>query len=966
MDYSLTLNLPKTKFPMKANLVQKELELLEFWEQKCIYQKIVNRQSDCGSFVLHDGPPYANGHIHIGHAFNKILKDIIIRSKNMTGLQSSYIPGWDCHGLPIEHEVDKKLGSKKQGMSKYEIRKLCREYAQKFVEIQKKEFQRLGVFGDWEHPYLTMNHEYESAIVREFGKFVDNGGVYKGLKPVYWCPVCQTALAEAEVEYADHATPSVWVKFPILSGLRERFPELDKVASSFILIWTTTPWTLPANLAIAVHPNYEYAVCQVEGEIWLLAKDLVEKTMQMASISNYQILKTFAGTAIEGIIGQHPFYDQESPVVLASYVTLDQGTGCVHIAPGHGQEDYEVGQRYGFTPYAPVDNRGKFTQDVQYFAGLPVFKANPEIIHLMRDQERLVFEQTIVHSYPHCWRCKNPVIFRATEQWFISMEKNDLRARALEQIRHVRWIPKWGENRITGMVVDRPDWCISRQRSWGVPIIVFYCSSCQNTIMDTHIINHVADLVANEGIDIWFQKEPKELLPDGFTCQRCGGSEFTKDMNILDVWFESGVSYAAVLEQRPNLRCPADLYLEGSDQHRGWFQSALLTSVSTRGVPPFRSVLTHGFVVDGEGKKMSKSAGNVVAPQEVIDKLGADILRLWVCSEDYKDDIRISDDLIRRLSDAYRRIRNTCRYLLSNLEDFVPENHRVPYEQLDEMDRWILHRFQELVSRIRKAFEDYEFHIFFHGLHNFCTIDLSSFYLDASKDRMYTRGKTSLSRRSGQTAMYEIIVGMVKLMAPVLCFTAEEIWKYLPGTESLPESVHLAALPTPQDAYLDQELAKKWETLLQVRAEISKVLEASRNAKVIGHSLDAQVELVLTASKQSELPDIPDLYDFLKKYEGLLPTISITSAVTLKAAQDAPSGDEYVRGGLFDQLYLKVTHAAGEKCARCWKYSPSVGHSSEHPGLCNTCTSVLETIQQQSEQPEQVEQSKQPKQSGGE
>ncbi|MEW5803869.1 MAG: isoleucine--tRNA ligase [bacterium] len=940
MDYSLTLNLPRTSFPMKANLVQKELELISFWEQNGIYEKIMNRKAGCGSFILHDGPPYANGHIHIGHAFNKVLKDIIIRSKNMTGLQSGYIPGWDCHGLPIEHEVDKKLGSKKQQTGKYEIRKLCREYARKFVDIQKKEFQRLGVFGDWDHPYLTMNPEYEAAIVREFGKFVNNGGVYKGLKPVYWCSVCQTALAEAEVEYADHATPSVWVKFPILSGLREKFPDLAKGADSFILIWTTTPWTLPANLAIAVHPDFEYALCQVEREIWLLASDLVEKTMSRAKISDYRILKTVAGASIEGIVACHPFYDRESPVVLAPYVTLEQGTGCVHIAPGHGQEDYEVGQRYGFSPYAPVDHMGKFTQEVQFFAGLPVFKANPEIIRLMQDNKRLLFEETIIHSYPHCWRCKNPVIFRATEQWFISMENNDLRARALEEIRHVRWIPKWGENRITGMVQDRPDWCISRQRSWGVPIIVFYCSSCQETIMDTDIINYVADLVAGEGIDIWFQKEPKELLPAGFACPRCGGQEFTKDMNILDVWFESGVSYAAVLEKRPNLHSPADLYLEGSDQHRGWFQSALLTCVSTRGVPPYRSVLTHGFVVDGEGKKMSKSAGNVVAPQEIIEKLGADILRLWVCSEDYKDDIRISDDLIRRLSDAYRRIRNTCRYLLSNLEDFIPQEHRVPYEQLEEMDRWILHRFQELVTRIRKAYEDYEFHIFFHGFHNFCTVDLSSFYLDVSKDRMYTRGTDSVARRSGQTAMYEIILGMVKLMAPVLCFTAEEIWKYLPGRENLPESVHLASLPDPLEAYLDQELAGKWESLLQVRAEVSKVLEAARNAKTIGHSLDAQVELLVSD---------PDLHDFLQTYREILPTIFITSTVTLldAAAHDAPSSQEYTQSGLPEKLSIKVSRAAGEKCARCWKYSPLVGRSSEYPDLCDTCITVLKSIPQQ-------------------
>ncbi|MEW6382217.1 MAG: isoleucine--tRNA ligase [bacterium] len=936
MDYSLTLNLPKTKFPMKANLVQKELELIEFWEKRSIYDKTVNRRTEYGSFILHDGPPYANGHIHIGHAFNKILKDIIIRSKNMAGFHAVYIPGWDCHGLPIEHEVDKKLGPKKQQTSKYEIRKLCREYAQKFVDIQKKEFQRLGVFGDWDHPYLTMNPEYESAIVREFGRFVHNGGVYRGLKPVYWCSFCQTALAEAEVEYADHASPSVWVKFPVRSGFREKFPGLADEAAWSVLIWTTTPWTLPANLAIAVNPDYEYAACQVADEVWLMAKDLVEQTMHKAKISDYRILKTFPGSMLEGIVGQHPFYDRESPVVPAAYVTLEQGTGCVHIAPGHGQEDYEVGQRHGFSPYAPVNHEGKFTSEVQYFAGLSIFKANPEIIRLMHERGTLIFEETVVHSYPHCWRCKNPVIFRATEQWFISMEKNDLRAKALEQIRRIRWIPKWGENRITGMVTDRPDWCISRQRSWGVPIIAFSCSSCQYTIMDSEIINHVADLVASEGIDIWFRKEPQELLPDGFTCPNCQGVEFTKDMNILDVWFESGVSYAAVLEKRPGLHVPADLYLEGSDQHRGWFQSSLLAAVGTRGVPPYRSVLTHGFVVDGEGKKMSKSAGNVVAPQEVIEKLGADILRLWVCSEDYKDDIRISDDLIRRLSDAYRRIRNTCRYLLSNLEDFIPETDRVPFDQLEEMDRWILHRFQELTARVRKAFEEYEFHIFFHGLHNFCTVDLSSFYLDVSKDRMYTRGKASLSRRSGQTAMYEIILGMVKLMAPVLCFTAEEIWKYLPASKDLPESVHLASLPVPCEDYLDNDLAQKWETLLQVRTEVSKVLEAARNAKLIGHSLDARVELILTD---------PKLHDFLKGYEELLPTIFITSSASLEAAAAAPDdGDGYTRSSLFDQLYLKVAHAEGEKCARCWKFSPLVGESSEYPDLCDTCISVLKSM----------------------
>lgn len=933
MDYSLTLNLPKTNFPMKANLAQKELEILRFWQDNSIYHLVKEQQAKAKPFILHDGPPYANGHIHLGTAFNKILKDIIIRSKNMTGYRAHYVPGWDCHGLPIEHQVDKNLGPKKKLMSKYDLRKLCREYAQKFIEIQKEEFQRLGVLGEWENPYLTMSHDYEATIIREFGKFVENKGVAKGRKPVHWCSSCQTALAEAEVEYIDHSSPSICVKFPVQSDLSSRFPNLP-AGDSYILIWTTTPWTIPANLAVAVHPDYEYAACLVDGEIWFIAKDLVKATMEMAGLVDYKVITIIHGQDLVGLVCLHPFYQREAKLVPATYITLDQGTGFVHIAPGHGQEDYEIGLQHGLSLYAPVDQEGKFTHEVEYFAGQRVFEANPAIVNLLREKGRLVYEKSITHSYPHCWRCKNPIIFRATEQWFISMEKNDLRRKALEQIRQVKWIPAWGESRINNMIENRPDWCISRQRSWGVPITVFYCQSCNQTILDPNLINHIADLVVEEGIDIWFQREANELMPKGFTCPQCGGAEFTKDMNILDVWFDSGVSFAAVLEARADLGWPADLYLEGSDQHRGWFHSSLLASVGTRGIPPYRSVLTHGFVVDGQGKKMSKSAGNVIAPQEVINKLGAEILRLWVCSEDYKEDIRISENILNRLSEAYRRIRNTCRYLLGNLEDFHPQTDRVPYEQMEEIDQWVLHKFQELTTKISQAYETYEFHLIFHSLHNFCTVDLSSFYLDISKDRMYTHPANSLSRKSGQTVMYEIILGMVKLMSPVLCFTAEEIWKYLPDRENLPKSVYLSSFPELQKDHLNPNLVSKWESLLKVRGEVAKTLESARANKLIGHSLEACVEVILGDSA---------LYSLLNGSIDLLKTILIVSAVKLQLNTSIPT-EEYTKSEILDHFYVKVTRAEGGKCVRCWKYDPSVGKSDEHPGLCEKCLSVILTL----------------------
>ncbi|MBI5042617.1 MAG: isoleucine--tRNA ligase, partial [Nitrospirae bacterium] len=727
MDYKDTLNLPKTDFPMKANLSQKEIEILKKWEDEKIYKKLAEKGKGKPRFILHDGPPYANGNIHIGHALNKILKDIIVKYYTMKGFYSPYVPGWDCHGLPIEHQVDKNLGAKKKELSKIEIRRLCREYAEKYINIQRDEFKRLGVFGDWDNPYLTMDYKYEGSIVRELGKVVGKGSVYRGKKPVLWCFSCETALAEAEVEYNDKESPSVYVRFKVASitdtiktkaGFKN-YPEL----SHYFLIWTTTSWTLPANLAIALHPEVDYVEAMVNlgasKEVWVLAKPLLESCMERFGIKDYSIIASHKGDDLFGIVCQHPFIERPSRIILGEHVTIDAGTGCVHTAPGHGQEDYEMGLKYGLDIYTPVDSRGQFTSDVPEWQGVNVFKANPLINEKMRGLGVLIKEEKLVHSYPHCWRCKKPVIFRATEQWFISMEKNNLRQKALEQIdKKIKWVPPWGRNRIYSMIENRPDWCISRQRSWGVPITIVRCKSCNEPLMDQNIVNRVADMIDKEGADVWFLKEPSELLPKGTACPKCGKTEFTKETDILDVWFDSGVSHAAVLRERPELSWPADMYLEGSDQHRGWFHSSLLESIATVGEAPYKTVLTHGFVVDGSGKKMSKSAGNVVAPQEVIKQYGAEILRLWVSAEDYKDDIRISKEILTRLAEAYRRIRNTCRFLLGNLYDFEPEKDAVSDNELLEIDRWALHRLQILIQRVEDAYKNFEFHVIFHSLHN--------------------------------------------------------------------------------------------------------------------------------------------------------------------------------------------------------------------------------------------------------
>ncbi len=929
MNYKDTLNLPKTTFPMKANLPQREPEILKKWEESNLYHKIRNISKDRPKYILHDGPPYANGHIHIGTALNKILKDLIVKSKNMAGFNAEYVPGWDCHGLPIEHEVDKNLGANKSAYSIAEKRRLCRDFANKFLNIQREEFKRLGVLGEWDNPYLTMSFDYEATIAREFGKFVANGSVYRGKKPVYWCATCETALAEAEVEYEDHESPSITVKFPALSDFGEKFPSLRN-KQVFVLIWTTTPWTIPANLAIAFHPDYTYVATETDGEVWIVAESLLAQVMSQAGKVNFSILEKFPGKEVLGLKCRHPFLNRESLLILANYITLDTGTGCVHTAPGHGQEDYESGIEYNIPIYSPVDDQGRFTPDVEFFAGQYVFAANDAVIKKLAEVGNLVHTQTYRHQYPNCWRCKNPIIFRATEQWFISMDKNGLRQKALQAIDQVVWIPRWGRDRIYGMIQNRPDWCISRQRAWGVPIVAFTCKNCGQVLVEEALISYVANFFEKEGADIWFLRPAEDLLPPNIKCPQCQGNKFRKEMDILDVWFDSGVSYAAVGEKRPNLKSPADMYLEGSDQHRGWFHSSLLAAVGTRGYAPYLAVLTHGFVVDGEGRKMSKSLGNVVAPQEVINRYGAEILRLWVAAEDYRDDIRISEEILSRLSEAYRRIRNTCRFLLGNLYDFDPAQDSVGQEQMLEIDRWIILRLQKLISRVREAYANFEFHIVFHSLHNFCIVDLSALYLDILKDRLYVSAPSSTARRAAQTALFKILDALVRLMAPILSFTAEEVWQLMPKAQACAESVHLTLLPEVEEIYLDQDLEKRWHLLLQVRGEVSKALEIARKNKLIGNSLEAAVTLHA----------FPELLSSLETHQAQLKDLFIVSQVSLS---EGPIPEAFASQELAG-LNILITRAVGQKCERCWMYNPDTGKKPKFPSVCPRCYDVLEAI----------------------
>jgi isoleucyl-tRNA synthetase len=937
MDYRATLNLPQTSFKMKANLSQREPQYLKRWEKEDLYGQLQEKAKDKPLFILHDGPPYANGHIHLGTAFNKILKDIILKSRRMAGFNAPYIPGWDCHGLPIEHNVDKELGEKKNSIPILSKRAACRKYAEKWIKIQKAEFQRLGVLGDWDTPYLTMNYAYEAAIAREFNSFLLSGSVIRNKKPVYWCSTCVTALAEAEVEYHDHTSPSIYVKFQVKDDISDIDPALagEKV---YAVIWTTTPWTLPANLAIAFHPDFVYAAVRVEDETWILAQDLVEDVMTEAGIAEYTIAATFSATGLEKRNCRHPFMDRDSLMVLADYVTTEAGTGCVHTAPGHGTDDHQTGLRYGLEVLSPVDDHGIYTSEAGPYQGLRIPEVNDRINEDLAVSGALIYKNSIRHSYPHCWRCKKPVMYRATPQWFISMENNDLRQKALQSIKNVTWTPAWGQQRIYAMVEGRPDWCLSRQRSWGVPITVVSCRDCGEIVKDTKLVEKIDELFRKEGADAWFRHELDVILPPGTTCRQCQGSSFVKEDDILDVWFDSGASHAAVIEERSELRWPADLYLEGSDQHRGWFQSSLLASVGTRGRAPYDGVLTHGYVVDGQGKKMSKSIGNVVAPQEVIDQYGAEILRLWVASEDYRDDVKVSDEILRQVSDAYRKIRNTIRYMLGNLSDFDPAKHRIAEADLPELDRWALQRFHELNSKVIKAYEKYEFHSIYHNLNYFCGTTMSSFYLDIIKDRLYTAGTDSKLRRAAQTVLHDILDGMLRLMAPVLSFTAAETWEHFRGLDEkapLGDSVFFTEFITPDTAPSNAVFDKKWSKLIAIRAEITKALEIARREKVIGHPLEAEV-LILAET---------DLLDFLEKEWRTMQEISIVSALnkTDERVTDSklePFVSEEVKG-----LTVMVRPAAGGKCERCWIRCTSVGTNTEHPQICDRCSTVLATMQ---------------------
>ncbi|MBV9493661.1 MAG: isoleucine--tRNA ligase [Acidobacteria bacterium] len=914
-DYKKTLNLPQTSFSMKANLPQNEPKRLDFWREMDLYRLIREKSAGRPKFVLHDGPPYANGKIHIGHALNKILKDLVVKSKTMAGFDSPYVPGWDCHGLPIEHAVDKELGSKKKELSPADFRRACREFAARYVDIQRADFMRLAVFGDWFDPYMTMAFGYEADIAAALGRFVQSGQVYKGLKPVHWCTYDQSALAEAEVEYESHESPSVYVRFRLTD---ESVQELDLPIEkpAYAVIWTTTPWTLPANLAIAVKPDFDYAVVEHDGENYLIANDLLEVATKKFGWTDVRSVKLFKGASLENLRYRHAFLDREGLIVLGDYVTLDAGTGLVHTAPGHGADDFKTGQRYGLPIYTPVNHRGEYTADVPMWAGVHVFKANPMIITTLTENGALVFQEKISHSYPHCWRCKNPIIFRATEQWFISMDEKGLRTRALEEIRKVQWHPAWGQERMAGMVENRPDWCISRQRLWGVPITVLYCEECNEVVTSPELFAKVEEVFRVEGSDAWYEREANDFLPADYKCA-CGSNAFRKERDILDVWFDSGTSHVAVLRRREELTWPAKVYLEGHDQHRGWFQSSLLVGTGIEGAAPYEQVITCGFVVDEKGRKMSKSIGNVVEPQDVMKQHGADIIRMWVAMIDYRDDMAIGKEILARISEAYRKIRNTARYLLSNLHDFQPETDALPLDQLLPVDRWILDRATRLFERCRQAYDEYEFHVVYHRVLDLCTVDLSAIYLDVQKDTLYCDGPTSRERRSAQTAMYEVLRGLVAIVAPILTFTSEEIYEAMPGAKE--RSVHLTDFPQ-LDARLSDADAARWESVFRLREKVNEVLERARKANEIGQSLEADIELHGDGNAFAGL-DLAPLF--------------IVSHVDWKPAADVADFVEIEGAG---RIGVAMKTARGNKCGRCWRYREEVAEAGQ---LCKRCEDVI-------------------------
>lgn len=927
-NYKDTLNLPKTDFPMKGNLAEREPVQLKKWDEQKIYQMMIDKNRGRETYVMHDGPPYANGHLHLGTILNKILKDIVVKYKNMTGAQCAFIPGWDCHGLPIELGVEKKLGPKKHTMDPVDVRKACRAHAEEFVGIQRSEFQRLGVFADWDRPYLTMSYDYEATIAREFGKFVKNGALYKGKRPIYWCACCKTALAEAEVEYADHSSPSIYVKFKLNDDkkFRKEWGLGDEEIS--LVIWTTTPWTIPANLAIALNAELPYVAVKVDDEVWIMAEGLLDSVMESTGRSYSTVVGKPSPQELEHKSCRHPLIDRDSLIILGEHVTLEAGTGAVHTAPGHGQEDFDIGQKYGLDILAPIDDAGRFTKEsrLPWLEGVFVEDANKLVIEKLREVNALVHTHAISHSYPHCWRCKKPIVFRVTDQWFISMEKTELRKKALEAIKKVKWIPPWGEQRITGMIEARPDWCISRQRLWGVPVIALVCKSCGTSHTTSELVDNAVKFFENEGADAWFSHDASDFKPKGFKCPVCGEKEkFGKEPDILDVWFDSGVSYSAVLERREGIEQQADLYLEGSDQHRGWFHTSLLTSIGTRGRAPYKRVLTHGFVVDGEGKKYSKSAKNYVPPEKLINQHGAEILRLWVSAEDYRDDIRFSNEILTRCVEAYRKIRNTARYILGNINDFDPNVDMVAQDRMPEIDRYAIAELGKLTSKMLAAYENFESHAIFHTLNRFCTVEMSSFYLDVLKDRLYAEKKDGELRRSAQTVLWKILDSMVRLMAPIFSFTAEEIWEIMPKLAGSAGSVFVSDMPA--NMQFDSQILERFSKFMSLRQDVMKALEKARAEKFIGNSLAASVTIECDADARS----------FLESFGESLADLFLVSGVKFGKAE----GTYLVQSEENKEFAVSVSKADGEKCERCWKYSESVGKNTEHPTICARCAGVL-------------------------
>ena len=922
-DWKDTCNLPRTSFSMKANLQTTEPETVARWDEMDLYGQIRQARKGAKKFLLHDGPPYANGNIHIGHALNKILKDLVVKSHNMMGFDAPYIPGWDCHGLPIELRVDRELGPKKRQMSTADFRRECQAYAAKYLDIQRNEFKRLGVIGEWGEPYKTMNHPYQAAIVRALGKFVEQDMVYKGKKPVHWCTHCRTALAEAEVEYEPHTSPSIFVEFPLSAAshaeLAERVPALAGRQVS-VLIWTTTPWTIPSNLGIAFHPDFEYAAYDVAGaaadaagKVVIIAKGLAESVSAKTGRAFVTPLVTFEGKVMERLVFRHPLYARDSLAVLGDYVTLEAGTGAVHTAPGHGADDYHTGVKYGLEIYAPLDPGGHYNESVELFAGLKVWDANPKVEAALKERGRLWSRADFEHSYPHCWRCHNPVIFLATAQWFIAMDARSLRERALKAINDTRWIPAWGQARIEGMIANRPDWCISRQRVWGVPIPAMDCVKCGQAVLTKALVDQAAAVFDVYGADAWYERPLAEFVPAGMTCSECGGTEFERENNILDVWFDSGSSHEAVLPFRADHHWPADIYLEGSDQHRGWFHSSLLVGIGTRGRAPFNQVLTHGFVMDDQGRKMSKSLGNTVAPQDIIKQSGSEILRLWASMVDYREDIRVGKEVLARTVEAYRKIRNVIRVLVANLYDFDPKDDCVPNARLLEIDRWVLAKYADAARRIVKAYDDYDYPQIFQVASQLITVDLSAFYIDVTKDRMYTFGAKSEARRSGQTAMYIIVDGLARLLAPILSVTMDELWRMLPGEREA--SVHMALFPGELAQWQDDALIERFNALAAYRDTVNLQLEAKRKDKTITANLSAKVRITADGENAKWLSDSADF----------LPTLLGVSEVELESGPFAVS----------------VELATGTKCDRCWRYVPEVSQDGDRAGLCPRCVEAL-------------------------